>query len=265
MKKKLAGETLKWPATKGLVPPDLLEKIPEPEIINRYLQEMNHEGLARGYQANAGLWVAKISDFCHKSYKDMVRSDILAFLDTFRKSEDIDPLHKWIGTYNYVRIHLLRFFRWLYNPDLPAPRPKPKVVENIPTKKRRESSIYKPDDLWTQEDASIFLKYARTSRDSCYVAMSLDLSARPYELLKLKIKDIVFERQCAKVLVNGKTGSRSLVLIDSIPYVKQWLSQHPQKNDTNAILFCSEEQKGKMNTRTLDNIIKYQTNIFQLC
>jgi integrase len=52
--------------------------------------------------------------------------------------------------------------------------------------------------------------------------VALDLSARPDELLKLRIKDITFERQYANVLVNGKTGSRSLVLIDSIPFVKEW-------------------------------------------
>jgi integrase/recombinase XerD len=233
------------------------------DTLNEYLQEMNHEGLARGYRSNAGLWVGKIAEYCHKPYKKMVRNDILSFLDRLQKSEDIDPLHKWIGTYNYVRIHLMRFFRWLYNPSLPPPRPKPKVVENIPTKRRREQSIYKPDDLWTQEDASLFLKYAKNSRDSCYVAMALDLSARPDELLKLRIKDVVFKRQYAHVLVNGKTGSRSVVLIDSIPYVKAWISQHPQRNDQEAILLCSGKQRRKMNTRTLDNIFsKYQSKYF---
>jgi integrase len=52
--------------------------------------------------------------------------------------------------------------------------------------------------------------------------VALDLSARPDELLKLRINDITFERQYANVLVNGKTGSRSLVLVDSIPFVKEW-------------------------------------------
>ncbi len=48
--------------------------------------------------------------------------------------------------------------------------------------------------------------------------------SRPHELLKLKIKDIVFKsagnKQYAEVLVNGKTGSRHIPLIDSIPYLK---------------------------------------------
>jgi hypothetical protein len=44
--------------------------------------------------------------------------------------------------------------------------------------------------------------------------MAKDLSARPHEILNLKIKDVVFKTvdnnryQYAEVLVNGKTGSR---------------------------------------------------------
>jgi hypothetical protein len=73
--------------------------------------------------------------------------------------------------------------------------------------------------------------------------MSRDLSARPHEILNLKIKDIVFKTvdkyQYAEALVNGKTGSRSIPLIQSIPYVKDWLSNHPSRNNSNSPLFVS--------------------------
>jgi hypothetical protein len=84
----------------------------------------------------------------------MTRDDILAYLNNCRKSEEIDPLHKWIGTYNTRRIYLLRFFKWLYNPDIEqAKSPTPEhVIGNIPSFKRKETSIYKPTDLWTEED-----------------------------------------------------------------------------------------------------------------
>ena len=73
--------------------------------------------------------------------------------------------------------------------------------------------------------------------------MSWDTGCRPHELLKLKIKDIVFKsagnRQYAEVLVNGKTGSRHIPLIDSIPYVKDYLDhEHPQPANPNAIFLC---------------------------
>jgi integrase/recombinase XerD len=109
--------------------------------------------------------------------------------------------------------------------------------------RRKETSIYKPTDLWTLEDDFVFLKWCPNKRDRCYHAISRDLSARPNEILDLRIKDIIFRRvgnkQYAEVLVNGKTGSRHLPLIDSLPYVKEWLDQHPQRNNKNAYLICS--------------------------
>jgi len=58
--------------------------------------------------------------------------------------------------------------------------------------------------------------------------MASDMSARPHEILNLKIKDISFKQgeegiQYAEVFVAGKTKSRTLPLIFSIPYVKDWL------------------------------------------
>jgi hypothetical protein len=177
--------------------------------------------------------------------EDMTREDMLSFLDSFRKTESADPLHKWIGTYNLYRAQLMRFFKWLYCPNTEQKnRPRPSVVENIPQLKRRKKSIYKPTDLWTPEDDSLFLKYCPNSRDRCYHAMSRDSACRPHELLKLRIKDVVFKltpdkKQYAEILVNGKTGTRHIPLIGSIPYIKDWMNhQHPQGGNTNSILLC---------------------------
>jgi integrase/recombinase XerD len=182
----------------------------------------------------------------NKSFKEVTREDLLSFLDSRRKPDDVDPLHKWIGTYNIYRIHLMRFFKWLYYPNVEQKkRPKPSVIENIPQLKRKEKSIYKPTDLWTAEDDSLFLKYCPNPRDRCYHAMSRDSAARPHELLKLRIKDVVFKltpdskKQYAEILVNGKTGTRHIPLIDSIPYIKDWITNHhPQAGNPNSILLC---------------------------
>jgi len=71
--------------------------------------------------------------------------------------------------------------------------------------------------------------------------MSRDSAARPHELLRLRIKDVVFKltpdkKQYAEILVNGKTGTRLIPLIDSIPYIKDWISQHPQSGNPNSVL-----------------------------
>jgi hypothetical protein len=78
----------------------------------------------------------------------MIREDLLCFLDNYREPESVDPMHKWIGTYNVFMTYLVRLFKWLYYPDIsPNARPKPAVIENIGMLKRKEISIYKPTDL----------------------------------------------------------------------------------------------------------------------
>jgi hypothetical protein len=44
-----------------------------------------------------------------KSYRDMSRDDLQSYLGSLRKPELSDPLHKWIGTYNF-RISLFQPF-----------------------------------------------------------------------------------------------------------------------------------------------------------
>jgi integrase/recombinase XerD len=97
--------------------------------------------------------------------------------------------------------------------------------------------------LWTQQDDLLFLKYCPSARDRCYHAISRDTSCRPHEILKLKIRDIAFKTtgsyQYAETIVNGKTGSRPIPLIDSIPYLKDYLDhEHPQPTNPNSPLIC---------------------------
>jgi integrase/recombinase XerD len=178
----------------------------------------------------------------NKKFKQMQKDDLLSFLNSKRKNEQLDPLHSWIAMYNNYLIILTRFFKWLYHPHLPAKeRPKPSCVE-IARLRRKEQSVYKPTDLWVQDDDLLFLKYCPSKRDRCYHAISRNSSCRPHELLALKIKDVVFkiagDRQYAEILVNGKTGQRHTPLINLLPYLKDWLDDHPQSSNPNAFLIC---------------------------
>lgn len=64
--------------------------------------------------------------------------------------------------------------------------------------------------------------------------------------LELKIKDITFKiteegKQYAEIEIKGvKTGSRNLPLIDSLPFLKDWIQNgHPSGDNTDSGLFVS--------------------------
>ena len=192
------------------------------------------------------------SEFLHyKDFEKITKNDIIDFLNSSRKTESEDPSHKWIGTYNTRHGVLSKFFRWFYsqyqNNEMDQKKwTTPLCMQGIKDFPRKEKSTYKPSDIWTDEDHALFLKYCPEKRDRCYHAMANDTSARPHELLNLKIKDVKFkvssttDMQYAEVhITKSKTKPRTLPLILSLPYVKDWLDSHPLSTNPDAFLFVS--------------------------
>jgi integrase len=243
MKLQLACKGLQSYLLNGLVKKVSKENA---EVIADYIEALKVESNVSDHYRRAV--IALLTTLCefhrNKAFKEINRTDIISFLNSYRKPEGEDPRHKWIGTYNnYVR-HLLRFFRWLYTPELPSrQRPKPAAVQNITQLKRKEESTYTPQDIWTEDDDLLFFKYSHDKRINAYHAISRDTSCRPHELLKLKVKDVYWKNDgtstYAEITVNGKTGSRTIPLIKSVPFLKDWLLVHPLGGNPNAPLFCS--------------------------
>jgi site-specific recombinase XerD len=156
------------------------------KIIIDYIEARKTENnISPNFQKLAVRTLNYISRYTRKYFKDMIRNDLVSYLNSLRKSEAEDPYHRWIGTYNTYLIILITFFKWLYYPKMePMERPKPEVLQNIKHLRRKEKSAYKPSDMWTQEDDLLFLKYCPSKRDRAYNAISRDASCRPAELLR---------------------------------------------------------------------------------
>jgi integrase/recombinase XerD len=263
--------------TTGLMawyPKYLREKLPpsRTSVICDYMLAIRSEvNASKAYRENILNILSKFSVYVNKDFKDFTREDVLRYLDHFRKDESVDPLHKWIGTYNQNLVHISKFFKWLYHPNLdPRSRskePRPAVIQNISKLRRKESFIYDHSDLWDVDNNLIFLKYCPSSRDKCYHSIVMDTAARPHEILRLRIKDVEFMEgddgiKYAIIVVNGKTGQRTLALTDSIPYISQWLSNHPQGTNKEAILLPSTRTDKALQVRSLLRIYRYHKEYF---
>ena len=94
--------------------------------------------------------------------------------------------------------------------------------------------------------------------------LSLMTCARPGEILNLKVKDIQYSITDEGIhfaearITQGKTGPRTVPLIDSLPYLKQWLEEHPMGKSLDSYIFISQgnNQGSKL---TLDGLSSHYT------
>ena len=85
------------------------------------------------------------------------------------------------------------------------------------------------------------LKYEPHKRNKAAITLMWDLDARPHEITLLKIKHIRLREKYGEgeIPYDAKTGSGPILLTLSFPYVRDWLNEHPYKNESNARLICS--------------------------
>jgi integrase/recombinase XerD len=55
----------------------------------------------------------------------------------------------------------------------------------------------------------------------------------------------------------AKTGTGPILLTCSFPYVRDWLSEHPFKNEPNARLICNRYTGGAINPEAMWSMMKY--------
>ena len=68
-----------------------------------------------------------------KNFIDMTKQDIFEYLNSLRKASDVDPSHKWIGSYNGRQAVNLKFFNWLHYSKEPDYRKRdiPESIQEI--------------------------------------------------------------------------------------------------------------------------------------
>jgi integrase len=162
-------------------------------------------------------------------------SKLAAFLQSdFRKAKKSDietallkhgRLKLAVETKVQFKIMVKRFYKWLKDPD---DEDYPPEVKWIKTSSRTNDSLF-PEDILSEADVKATSGVAEYSRDRAFVAMLFDSGGRIGEVLSLQRKNVVFDEIGAVVVVDGKTGQRRQRLILSVPFVAEWLNDHPDK------------------------------------
>ena len=228
---------------------------------------MKRAGTSEKYQNNNLKALIVYSKFLGPSisfYEIENKSQVISFLDTKIKNSENDPDKRWITTWNDYLVRIKYFFRWMYNykdkdlDDVPFSDWETPDFVKIKNKKTKRISPYLENELWEKDDLLTIIKYESYKRNKAILALLWDLDARPHELTLLKIKHIHLRDKYGEGEIphEAKTGTGPILLTTSFPYVRDWLNEHPFKNEPNSRLICNLINGSPITADNIDKVMK---------
>ena len=133
-----------------------------------------------------------------------------------------------------------RFYKWIREEHKGLPYEQVEAIEYITSQhiKRAKSKEKLPEHLLTTEEVMKIADNTNSSRDKAFTLSLYESACRIGELLPVKLKDIEFDKYGVKINVTGKTGFRPVRICAASPAISNWLTNHPDRNNPNAFLFC---------------------------
>jgi len=189
------------------------------------------ECLSKGLSIDRALFymnrLIKLAQWLKKDFRKASVDDIKNLV---RKIEQNERYKGW--TKEGYKVTIKNFYRWLEGNG----EEYPEKVRWIKTTLSKSSNKL-PSDLLSKEDIEKMVKAADHIRDKALIMVLYESGCRVGELLNIKIKDVEFNQYGAKVILNGKTGSRRILLISSVPHLANWIENHPRKDDRESPLW----------------------------
>lgn len=189
-------------------------------ILAEYLQKLEDDGLSkRTIDNNAFILKPFIAWLDGREVTDQI---VLAYLRSLK------PRNYSESTLYQYRAVLKKF---LSTTD-------PEQARNIKLKvKRREPPI-----ILTPKEIEQLIDACRNPRDKALISFLYESGCRKGELVSIRIENVVFTDYGATVTIpKGKTGPRTIPVVYSASYLRQWIDGHPTRGNGDP-LFCSLQQ-----------------------
>ena len=189
-------------------------------------------GLAEATQIKYLDRLSTISKWTTKDFDKLTKEDLIEIigknLTTNRYSE---------SSAKTIRVVIKRFFQWLKGCNR---KEYPIEVSWIRTTGNKGLKKHKnPEDMLNDDDIGKMVNVVPHPRNKAFIITLAESGCRIGEILTLTIKKICFDDKGAYFLVDGKTGTRRVRVVNSTPYLHAWLSVHPNKDDLDAPLWIN--------------------------
>ncbi len=218
------------------------------ELIRRYQDALFSKGCGKIRVSKLSSQLRKVSALLDKPLDDVDQNDMSILISGINRDQDYAEATK--GDY---RRCLKQFYAWFEEQDGRLKGNNEQEIQkaqrfykflNKEVKASYRKRLIDPSTIITKQDIDTVVSNGCCSiKEKALVKFLHETGVRAGELLNMKIKDIVFSRSYAEVIVNGKTGMRKIPIVSSIQYLVAWLGVHPRKDDDSAYVWLGENRK----------------------
>jgi integrase len=203
------------------------------EKIQEYHRDLKLDGIAPATQQKYLAYLVVVGKHVGTTHFEDMDKDDVKDLVAWVQSKDHAP--STVDTYKEI---IRQFWSWLRGKDAKGEYPDEVAWIKVDTKR---SSGKLPSDLLTKEDVEKQIEACHNARDKALIAILWETGARIGELIDVTVGDIEDRKHGMKITIDGKTGSRRLPLVESVPYLNKWLNEHPNPTK-DAPLWCKIQQ-----------------------
>lgn len=192
----------------------------------------------KDYLLSEGIGVARIERYLY----DLVRySKMLGKYIVEASKDDLRAIVAEINQKPWTeeskkcfKVLLKRYYRFLAGIEEQGVYPE--IVSWINTK-ISESKRKLPEELLNESEIKNIVQKCTNIRDRALISVLAESGCRVGEIGTLKIKHISFEQYGTRLTVNGKTGMRKILVINSTPYLQEWINHHPNNENPDSYLW----------------------------
>jgi len=198
-----------------------------------------------------------------QSSKDTYRNKLLKFFSELNKED------------NYTERDILNVFEsdWFKSLKIPTQNLYKKVVrlflkhfelkyDYIKTI-NDDPEFVRIEDIPTKEEINKLINNMPRAMDRCLLMVFLE-GLRLNEARNVKIRDIVDKETHMIIYITvSKSKKRPVPVINSVPFIIEWLNQHPDRKNPNAFLFAHKRNENilQYSQRGLQEIIERNNNL----
>jgi hypothetical protein len=107
------------------------------------------------------------------------------------------------------------------------------------TSNNYDPSPSRSDMLDWEEAKQMADKGTTNKRDKALITVAHELGPRGEEMHDVRMGQVNDADHGIQISLDGKQGEHSVTLINSVPHLQQWLSEHPAPDDDEAYLWCN--------------------------